>query len=66
MDDELTRLPVVLVNRSTSGRTIGLQEHITLPNPFRILFDRLIEPYILVWQDGRLAGVKLNNDQNFR
>lgn len=64
MTDDLTRLPIILVNRSRSGLTIELQEQVALPRTFRILFDRSIEPCTLVWQEGRLAGVQVNGDNS--
>lgn len=59
LQDDITRLPIVLVSKSDSGLTIQLSEHTVLPGSFRILFERTMEPCALVWQDGRLAGVQL-------
>ena len=59
LNDDLTRFPIYLVNKSSFGLTIELSEHTELPESFRILLDRTIEPCALVWQVDRLAGLRV-------
>jgi len=61
LNDDLTRFPVVVINRSGSGLTIELAEPVDLPATFRILVQQAIEPCDLAWQNGKLAGVRLGS-----
>jgi hypothetical protein len=58
LNDDLTRFPVVVINRSASGLTIELAKPVDLPATFRILVQHAIEPCALAWQNGNLAGVR--------
>lgn len=55
LNDDLTRVPVLAINRSGSGLTIELSEPVDLPASLRILVQQAIEPCALAWQKGKLA-----------
>jgi len=64
LSDEITRYRVLVINRSNSGVTVELVENVTLSEKLRLLVDHSIELYSLVWQRGRLAGLRLKNQDD--
>ena len=60
LSDELVRLPTTIVNLSSSGAMLELDESLQPGESVTLLYGHSIEPCTVVWQRARHAGVRFD------
>lgn len=56
-DEGLSRIPALVVDQSESGVRVQLEEDRLINSQCYLLFDHRIEPFQVIWQARRTAGL---------